>query len=100
MNNPIEHIERTKDKITIMQAYANGEELQFKYRDTWKQVNTPNWDWVQYDYRIKPEPLEIWVNTYPGNIAAHSTEKSAIKTAKGNALYVAVHMREVIDDET
>lgn len=48
----------TKEKIEIMQAYERGEQIQIYYSDTdeWEDVeSTLLWDWVNFDYRIKPK---------------------------------------------
>ena len=50
---------RTEKAIKIMEAFLNGATIQFsnvllitpKWQDV---VGFPNWDWRQYDYRIKP----------------------------------------------
>ena len=51
----------TKEKIEIMQAYERGEQIQV-YNYTFKEwQNTgeaPLWDWVTFDYRIKPKTLD------------------------------------------
>ena len=51
----------TEEKISVMQAYADGKTLQIKSKDTgeWKDyfiADEPLWDWHHIDYRIKPEP--------------------------------------------
>lgn len=51
----------TKEKIEIMQAYERGEQIQiYVYTfNEWRDVGTdPLWDWVNFDYRIKPKALE------------------------------------------
>ena len=50
----------TKEKIAIMQAFVDGEEVEFRHDDgPWKTL--PNnldvtWAWSELYYRIKPEP--------------------------------------------
>lgn len=46
-----------EEQIEVMQAYAEGKKIQLSVKnlDTWKDVNPPLWDWVGFDYRIKPE---------------------------------------------
>ena len=51
----------TREKIEIMQAYERGEQIQiYVYTlNEWEDVETtPLWDWVNFDYRIKPKALE------------------------------------------
>ena len=49
----------TKEMISVMQAYADGKKIEHNLNglisDAWEDC-TPKWDWVTYDYRIKPEP--------------------------------------------
>lgn len=47
----------TQEKIEVMQAYANGEQIQFKVYGgvKWFDANPPKWNWTDCDYRIKPE---------------------------------------------
>ena len=62
--------EKTKAAIAVMQAYVDGEEIEYAKRDipgvgtacSWDSHGyTPNFDWHNYDYRIKPKPREFWV---------------------------------------
>ena len=52
----------TKEKIEIMQAYERGEKIELKRNDgkwqedkKWYDVCIPAWDWVNFNYRIKPK---------------------------------------------
>jgi hypothetical protein len=46
----------TKDKIKIMQAYVDGETIEARRKNTKGWFPTePIWDWVDYEYRIKPK---------------------------------------------
>lgn len=57
-----------KEKIEVMQAALDGKEIESK----WLQKGNPEWksedmlvfNWVCFDYRIKPEPLEIYIDIY------------------------------------
>ena len=50
----------TKEKIEIMQAYDRGEQIQIKGSSIdWIDIIdivSPKWDWINYDYRVKPKP--------------------------------------------
>ena len=50
----------TKEKIEIMQAYDRGEQIQIKGSNIdWIDIIdivSPKWDWINYDYRVKPKP--------------------------------------------
>jgi hypothetical protein len=55
-------IEETKEAIKVMQAYVDGERIEFKMNGDWVEATTPIWSWRIEDYRIaKPEPVEICV---------------------------------------
>jgi len=56
---------KTKEKIEIMQAYANGEKIEFKDPLTgWRKVKNPMWNWAKYEYRVK----ETFDFTYPPTV--------------------------------
>lgn len=46
-----------KEKIAIMQAYAEGKEIEISEigENDWSLSCAPTWDWSSFDYRIKPE---------------------------------------------
>lgn len=51
-------MEDTKRKIEVMKAYAEGKKIQTKvcgFNEWYDLCCEPNWDWVSYDYRVKPE---------------------------------------------
>lgn len=52
----------------------------------WQDVADPAWDWVVYDYRIKPrEPRKISVITYTsGALAVYASENDAKFFAAGH----------------
>lgn len=58
-----EMIKQTKEQIEVMQAFIDGKEIElkerFKKNDKYKKANTPNWDFLNFEYRIKPsEPVD------------------------------------------
>lgn len=48
------HIERTKSMIEVMQAYVDGEGVEFGSNGEWLKCSNPTWQWAHYDYRIAP----------------------------------------------
>ena len=52
-------------------------------------------------YRIQPvPPLECWVNRYTdGFLTAHATKENALRCLKSNEARVAVHMKEVVEND-
>lgn len=95
-----------KEKIAVMQAALDGKEIDQSrkaYADgEWIRCYDPktlNFNWEKYDYRIKPKPLECWVNTYDGNISqGYDTENDA-RAVKINHVQRTVKMREVIEND-
>jgi len=47
----------TKEKIEVMQAYDNDQEIQYQPKGDiyWRHSSTPMWNWNATNYRIKPE---------------------------------------------
>ena len=46
----------TADYIKVMQAYVEGKQIQYKDDEAWIDIDDPDWDWHNWEYRIKPEP--------------------------------------------
>ena len=46
----------TADCIKVMQAYVEGKQIQYKDDEVWIDIDDPDWDWHNWEYRIKPEP--------------------------------------------
>ena len=46
----------TADYIKVMQAYVEGKQIQYKDDEVWIDIDDPDWDWHNWEYRIKPEP--------------------------------------------
>ena len=96
----------TKEKIEIMQAFLKGKKIQVKVKGTNEEfkdfisTKEPTWDWTHFEYRVKPEPLELWVNKYDfGNYTIHESKEEAIKYCdRANVRKITIHMKEVIDD--
>jgi len=73
--------ERAKELLPIIQAFAEGKAIQFRLEGlngdhSWNDLlederMTVTFPAEDYEYRIKPEPMEIWVNVYPDK--SHST---------------------------
>ena len=53
--------ELTKQAIAVMQGYVDGKTIQYRYdeKQEWKTLSPfPNWNWLEADYRIKPEMVK------------------------------------------
>ena len=55
----------TKEMIEVMQAYDRGEQIERRDRcgNNWLLAPIPSWDWVQYEYRVKPKPKYVPFDT-------------------------------------
>lgn len=96
------NIEETKEAIKVMQAFVDGKIVQYKQPalDCWYDLVdiNPIWNWGCVNYRIKPEPKEIWVNEYDGCWGiVHGTKEEAKNRADRDATRKAVRYREVME---
>ena len=49
-----------QEKIEIMQAYERGDQIQVSDdSDVWEDIESPGFDWVNCDYRVKPKPKYV-----------------------------------------
>ncbi len=87
------------EMIEVIQAHRDGKKIQAKsilidWHDT--VLNQPSWNFDVYDYRIKPEPREWWVNVYPdGDSYWYETKEAADKQTSKYRLECR-HVREVL----
>lgn len=58
----------TEEMVKVMKAYTKGEPIECKMilgEDNWGDViDNPSWDWLNYEYRIKPETDESGYRQY------------------------------------
>jgi hypothetical protein len=69
--------------IEIVTAHINGKTIQCRYqKGPWADVlGTLAWNFGEFDYRIKPQPLTMFINIYPANVGcAYFTEDEAKKS--------------------
>jgi hypothetical protein len=92
-----------KEMIEVLRHFVDGGEVECREHDTeiWARIPSPTWSFDEYDYRIKPKPLELWVNVYPEPRSSTScscfrTEGEAIRFRGNHAR--TIHMREVLGD--
>jgi hypothetical protein len=97
--------EEIKERIRIMQAWLDGEEVQW-FDKEWDTLGGSSaqhagaaFDFEQYTYRIKPKPREIWALFYPnGSVDTFNSEDRAISFASRSSGEL-VKCREVLEDE-
>jgi len=85
----------TEEMIKVLEAYREGEKIQFREipRGPWINCDLPGWDFVDYEYRIKPaerKPREWWINF--GGIFKSKKE--------AERFYIpgeAIHVREILE---
>lgn len=84
--------------IEVVTAFKNGKTIEARHKamGDW-HVAVPAWDFHQFDYRIKPEPLELWVNVFEdGSGFGYTNEASALNREGTHFARKAVLFREVI----
>ena len=74
-----------EEKLAIYKAYLEGKEIQIKYLGEGKAWLTPNprpsFNYSQYDYRVKPEPVK------PGVAYAYRYKQGNIYWADNEHVY-------------
>ncbi|KOQ78848.1 hypothetical protein ABW45_04560 [Stenotrophomonas maltophilia] len=90
--------DNAKAFLPLVQALAEGRVIEHRGSGGWYQLNNPTFQDPPSDYRIKPEPREIWVNRYPNGMenGIFSTEHAA-KLHRANDTAVQIRYREVIE---
>jgi len=91
----------TKEMIEVMQAFEDGKEVQSRYSESelgadWFEASDPCWDWDEFEYRIKPEPKEVWVNEYDGLRPVAYLTKADANFSSGEPTRTSVLYREVL----
>ena len=89
-------IKATKEHLEVMQAFIDGKEIEFKQRfknDHYRTVNTPDWNFVDYAYRIKPSEPEY---LYPIYKRLKTTPETVVKfTSLDAGVYVSTHKNSI-----
>lgn len=52
------------EMIAVLQAAKEGKAIEFRSksaRTSWGSAATPSWDFFSNEYRVKPEPIEIYM---------------------------------------
>lgn len=89
-------------------AIERGEEVEYKPKghnkwfrfgfdvlDSWSIKNT-----LEFSFRLKPKPVEIWVNFYEQGVCyIYHSKTDAINSKTDKASREAVHFREVVGEE-
>jgi hypothetical protein len=90
--------QEARDRAAVMIAWADGEAVQ--YRDNnglgWLPLSTNHAGFSNgCEYRIKPKPVEFWVNVYEDSEPCpYPSELTARAMSETSCIRVAVHMVE------
>ena len=94
------------EMIEVLQHFEAGGNVEFRSTIdddylVWQDAVAPAWNFDDFEYRIKPKPLELWVNVYPEPRSSvgyvfYKSEDNAIRFRGVNGR--TVHMREVLGD--
>ena len=79
--------EQAKELLPIIQAFADGKEVQLKKTDGWVALKDPLWNLSPTNYRIN-QAREFWVN--PNKMSVWST---------GGTSNDCILVREVLEGE-
>jgi len=95
--------EETKKAIEVMQAYVDGEKVQVKvmHNSGWQGYGkgAPMWNWEKVDYRIKPKPREVWINSYSDRLRVDVFDTEDWAKHNCGRLGKTTKFLEVLEDE-
>ena len=63
------------EMIAVIQHHKNGGKVEVREIETphWHEcAPTPWWNFTNYEYRAKPEPLAIWAEILHGHVARYA----------------------------
>lgn len=93
--------DNAKDYLPLVQALAEGKVIQLQVDNgEWLDLDETKFNFEPSDYRIKPEPREIWVKHYANpcrlDQVCDSKEEADQRCARGE-LVCQIRYREVIE---
>lgn len=78
--------------IEVVKADKEGKPIQFRrlYQKNgkWRDVLQPGWDFLSYEFRVKPELIEVWV------VVSYNNKAIGSFTDKKHAESVAVNFKD------
>ena len=83
----------TKDMIEVMQAYERGEQIEIRMKtipenDEWDTMTQePEWNWSDFDYRVKPKPKYVPFETAEEFITAQRKKGRFVIDKKSGTKY-------------
>lgn len=91
------------EKIRVMECFDNGGKVQsYSYSQRrWHDDEKPTWNWQNCEFRIKPEPLELWALLPAEGIGARhvcfTSSKKELTEQFNPEGYRVVKLREVVE---
>jgi hypothetical protein len=97
----------TDDQILeVVQARKNGKQIEILYDtrhgytyETWITTDIDSWDFLNHDYRVKPEPpkpREFWLCKYNSSPTDYSVWSHPVKQYNADEV---IHVQEVLEDQ-
>ena len=80
----------TNEMIEVMLAYERGQRIEYTQegRDLWEEAMPPEWDWVNFDYRIR-EKVYVPFESAEEFLAAQRKHGNTIKRIEDGMIYQA-----------
>ena len=88
------------EMFAVLQAAKEGKMIQRQHKAflDWCDIAEPDWDFVHFNFRVKPEPRTIWMNEYShGSYAVHCSKDEAEENAQVGRIRRS-QWREVIEE--
>ena len=83
------------EMVAVMLASDRGEKIQVRHLTdaSWADCSSPTWNWLTYEYRITPKPVEFWVRVKNGCLVSlydgHEANcRAAVQAHGGRAILV------------
>lgn len=90
--------DNAKDYLPLVQALADGKVIQVKGVNGWEDITAElSLCFAPDQYRIKPEPREIWMNRYPDGTESGAYPDKEMAAFGGASDAIQVCYREVIE---
>ena len=84
-----------EEKIKIMQAALDGKQIEITNgQDPWEKIISPDWNWTNFDYRIKPENKQVPFDFSDEEILFGRKVKNKVNV--GTSLIYSVYHNSVI----
>lgn len=93
--------EQAKELLPLIQAYADGAEVQYNHgtesNPQWTDIKLPVFTDYPSDYRIKPKPREFWLVQNTGGSWCGSFYAVEQLNANGEPFPNQIRVREILD---